>query len=117
MLHRLPRARMTRTLRASLCAACAILAGCGSTQHVTPPHRSCRWDPSLAGPPRGGIGVSFTLTGPAPLWAAGRGAPRGAPYGGGSWKPSARAFGDFVHAMATRYDGRYTPAGSTKPLP
>ena len=45
----------------------------------------------------------------APAWAEGPG-DRGdaAP---GSWKPSARALGDFATAMATRYSGSYTPTG------
>jgi hypothetical protein len=179
------RARLSRTLRTSLCAACVALAGCGSHHSQAPSHPSrvdlesiFQEDPLLRADPAGtlellrrlgvdrvrvsllwariapdptsrtppanfdpsnpsaypaatigefdaivraaasrGIGLYFTLTGPAPLWAAGRGAPRGAPYDGGSWKPSAAAFGAFVHAIATRYDGRYTPPGATTPLP
>jgi hypothetical protein len=33
------------------------------------------------------------------------------------WWPSARSFGAFVHAIGTRYDGRYTPGGSLAALP
>lgn len=62
-----------------------------------------------------GIGLDFTLTGPAPLWATGSGMPRGGPYG--QWKPSASQFKSFVHAVGTRYSGRYRPAGATTPLP
>jgi hypothetical protein len=52
-----------------------------------------------------GIGVDFNLTGPAPLWATGRGVPRGG--AAGPWKPSAREFGAFVKAVGTRYSGHY----------
>ncbi len=52
-----------------------------------------------------GISVYFLLTGPAPIWATGPGAPAGGPYG--QWKPSAREFGAFVSAAAKRYSGSY----------
>jgi len=54
-----------------------------------------------------GIAVDFSLTGPAPLWAAGGGQPSPGKYG--EWKPSASAFGQFVEAVATRYSGAYDP--------
>jgi hypothetical protein len=63
-----------------------------------------------------GIGLDFTLGGPAPNWAIGPGAPPGSPYDIG-WMPSARRFGQFVHAMGERYSGHYVPPGSTRPLP
>jgi len=62
-----------------------------------------------------GIGVDFTLTGPAPLWATDAGEPPGGPPG--VWKPSPSAFGAFVHAIATRYGGAYKPAGYAQALP
>ncbi len=62
-----------------------------------------------------GIGLYLSLEGPAPLWATGTGAPRGGPYP--EWEPSPAEFGAFVLAVATRYSGRYTPPGSTSPLP
>jgi hypothetical protein len=58
-----------------------------------------------------GIAVDFSLTGPAPLWAAGGGQP--APGNYGEWKPSATAFGQFVEAVATRYSGSYDPTSDT----
>jgi hypothetical protein len=61
-----------------------------------------------------GIGIDLTLGGPAPLWANGRGAPRNS-YS--SWKPFPAEFGAFVRAAASRYSGRFTPAGSASPLP
>jgi hypothetical protein len=53
-----------------------------------------------------GLGVLFTLTGPAPLWAT------GTPEQGRSdvedtWDPSAAGFKDFVTAVGTRYSGTW----------
>jgi hypothetical protein len=62
-----------------------------------------------------GLGLDFTLTGPAPIWATGSGMPHGGPYG--QWKPSSREFGLFVRAVGTRYSGSYRPHGSAAPLP
>ncbi len=62
-----------------------------------------------------GITVDLTIGGPAPQWAIGAGAPA---HGiTGVWRPSARAFGAFVRAIAERYSGRFTPAGASGPLP
>ncbi len=67
---------------------------------------------------RQGIGIDMTVGGPAPLWAAGRGAPPHTPTTYlAAWKPSAPQFGEFVHALATRYDGHYKPPGAASPLP
>ena len=63
-----------------------------------------------------GIELDFLLTGGAPLWAAGPGAPRG-DVSPGAWNPSASEYGHFVQAVATRYSGTYTPAGASSPLP
>jgi hypothetical protein len=62
-----------------------------------------------------GIGLDLTVTGPPPVWAAGRGGPDPAAHP--QWRPSATAFGAFVHAFGTRYSGSYKPPGSTTPLP
>ncbi|HUJ35552.1 MAG TPA: hypothetical protein VLW51_10110 [Solirubrobacteraceae bacterium] len=65
-----------------------------------------------------GIGVDLALEAPAPLWAVGPGVPPGtAPGFVGAWEPSAKEYGLFVHAVATRYSGHYTPPGGTAPLP
>jgi hypothetical protein len=62
-----------------------------------------------------GIGLDFTLGPPAPVWATGRGEPPG-PVG--VWKPSAVDFGQFVHAVGTRYSGHYPdPLHAGKNLP
>jgi LemA protein len=56
-----------------------------------------------------GTSVLLTLV-QAPKWANGGGLPRRAPL-------SARSYGTFCRAVATRYSGSYVPAGATKPLP
>jgi hypothetical protein len=63
-----------------------------------------------------GIALYLAVGGPAPLWAAGKGAPPHTPLPG-VWKPSATQFESFVRAVATRYDGHYRPPGSSSPLP
>ncbi len=61
-----------------------------------------------------GIGVDFNVTAPGPLWAMARGAPA-ARYAD-QWAPSARQFGQFVTALATRYSGHYRgPGGPALP--
>jgi hypothetical protein len=64
-----------------------------------------------------GIGIDATIGGTAPLWAEGSGDPlqKGEPLG--IWKPRPALFEQFVKAVGTRYDGRYTPPGATHPLP
>jgi hypothetical protein len=65
-----------------------------------------------------GIGVDLALEAPAPLWATGPGVPSGTGSTFlGSWEPSAKEFGQFVTAVATRYSGHYKPPGATGPLP
>jgi hypothetical protein len=61
------------------------------------------------------IQVDIDLDGGGPIWATGPGAPRGHPHP--NWEPSAREYGAFVRAVATRYSGRYVPRGSSKALP
>ena len=74
-----------------------------------------RYDEIVRDARQDGIQLDFLLTGPAPLWATGAGAPPGVPAG--IWKPSPPAFGQFARAVATRYSGRFTPAGAASPLP
>jgi hypothetical protein len=64
------------------------------------------------------VGIDLTIVGPAPLWATGRGAPRGTTgFFRAAWEPSAREFGFFVRAVGTRYSGTYRPRGSATALP
>ena len=65
-----------------------------------------------------GLTVALQITGGAPRWAEGKDAPavyRRTPDDG--WRPNATLYGQFVHAVAERYDGRYRPSGSTAALP
>lgn len=66
-----------------------------------------------------GLTVDFTVTGGAPIWAQGKDIP-----GGGrnedvnfAWKPNAAYYGQFMQAVATRYDGSFTPKGQSSALP
>lgn len=62
-----------------------------------------------------GVGIDMTVGAPVPQWATGPGEPRGGPPG--VWKPSPADYGRFVHALAVRYSGSYTPSGASGPLP
>jgi hypothetical protein len=64
-----------------------------------------------------GMTVDFTLAGGAPRWAEGSGIP---PQGANlyyTWKPNAKLYGQFVHAVGERYSGQFTPPGAAAPLP
>jgi hypothetical protein len=66
------------------------------------------WDAIVRAATSRSIGLDFVLTGGAPLWATGSGAP--APRKVRSqWKPSAHEFGQFVRAIGERYSGNYNP--------
>ena len=53
----------------------------------------------------------------APAWAEGKGSDRRKSGRLGTWKPDPDAYGDFAHALAVRYSGRFSPSGSSTPLP
>jgi len=65
-----------------------------------------------------GLKVAFQVTGGAPRWAEGPNAPavyrRNPDYG---WRPNAAMYGQFVHAVAERYDGHFRPTGASSTLP
>lgn len=63
------------------------------------------------------IGIDLAIMPPAPRWASSPGAPHPDQDTNWGWRPSARDFGAFVRAVATRYDGRFVPAGAVAPLP
>jgi len=63
-----------------------------------------------------GTQLYLYLSGGAPRWAQGSGQPRH-PSSHPGWAPSPGAFQAFVRAVGRRYDGTYTPAGGTTPLP
>ena len=59
-----------------------------------------------------GMAVDFTLAGGAPRWAQGAHIPpQGIADLSFAWKPNARLYGAFVHAVGVRYDGAFVPAG------
>ena len=68
-----------------------------------------------------GITVDFELTGGSPRWASGADAPRHSGYTENrsyySWKPNPKLYGQFVHAVSERYDGRFQPRGQRSALP
>src|SRR5579884_1646536 len=100
---------------------------------VAPQHRPAHFnasDPASPGYPWGlydsyvtaaaqvGIAVDLDVAGEAWRWAEGPGIPRGnQPSGHGPWEPNATDYGQFVHAVAERYSGSYTPPGASAPLP
>jgi hypothetical protein len=61
--------------------------------------------------------IDFTLTGGAPTWADGSGEPSAYKNPYWAWKPKAKLYEQFVHAVGERYDGNFTPAGASSPLP
>ncbi len=77
------------------------------------------WDQIVRVAHLDGIAVDFTVSGGAPLWAEGRDTPHhiiGNPNR--TWKPSAKEFGLFMRAIATRYSGSYAdPAKPGRRLP
>ncbi len=64
-----------------------------------------------------GLTVDFTVTGGAPRWAEGPGVVPGRNTLFQAWRPNANAYGQFVRAVGTRYDGHFTPNGAAAPLP
>jgi hypothetical protein len=67
-----------------------------------------------------GLTIDFTVAGGAPTWADGPGIPSKNPnYHNAhfAWKPNAKLYGQFVHAVGERYDGTFTPKGTSGALP
>jgi hypothetical protein len=65
-----------------------------------------------------GMKVDFTVTGGAPRWAEASDIPaEGVRELSFAWKPNPAAYGQFMSAVATRYDGSFTPKGQSSALP
>jgi hypothetical protein len=66
-----------------------------------------------------GLTVDFTVTGGAPRWAEASALPKGSTVDPlfTAWEPNAAAYGQFVQAVGTRYDGHFVPAGGATALP
>ena len=76
-----------------------------------------RYDAAVQAAADRGMGVDFVLAGPAPLWATAAAARGVVVHNAHVYEPSARQFGAFVAAVGKRYNGHYTPSGSSTPLP
>jgi hypothetical protein len=63
------------------------------------------------------VKVDLTVSGGAPLWAEGKGVPPQGKNVNFAWKPNAAAYGQFVQAIGTRYDGGFAPRGGGGKLP
>jgi len=66
------------------------------------------WDEIMRDAEQEGIGVDVDVTGGAPRWAQGPGAPGG--NTNPNWEPSPSMYGAFTHALGVRYSGSYDPA-------
>jgi hypothetical protein len=83
-----------------------------------PSDPSYSWDPldeKMRELAAGGFRIMITVE-RAPTWAEGQDMPTSAPPG--TWEPNATDFGEFAHAIATRYDGSFAdPLNPGKVLP
>jgi hypothetical protein len=90
----------------------------GSDPNSYPEANWAPYDAIVQDARRAGITVDFTVAGGAPSWAQGANIPpQGLADRSFAWKPDATLYGEFVHAVAERYDGSFTPAAATSPLP
>ena len=64
-----------------------------------------------------GLKVDLDITGAPPKWAQGKGVPAKAVKDHYGWDPNATDYGQFVAAVAKRYDGTFKPTGATTALP
>jgi len=62
-----------------------------------------------------GITIDFTVTGGAPQWAEAKVPGGWHPFY--AYKPHASDYGQFMQAVARRYNGHFTPHGDASPLP
>jgi hypothetical protein len=69
-----------------------------------PAYNWAAYDQTVSEADRSGLKILLMPTGPAPPWASSPGA-------AGVKDPDPRQFGDFVSALAKRYDGRFDPDG------
>jgi hypothetical protein len=66
-----------------------------------------------------GMTIDLVVAQGAPRWAEGSGIPSNYVVGHNpsakffAWKPNAKDYGEFLQAMATRYDGKFAPSGGT----
>jgi hypothetical protein len=76
-----------------------------------------QWDAIVNAAHAEGIRVDLDIVGAPPRWAEAKSVPNHFLRNRYGWEPNAADYGRFVRAVATRYDGHYTPAGASEPLP
>jgi hypothetical protein len=76
-----------------------------------------QWDATIRAITAAGMKVDLDVMGGPPRWAQGAGVPSSYNNGRYGWKVNAKDYGQFVQAVATRYDGKYKPKGSSTALP
>lgn len=79
-------------------------AGFQASDPSSPGYEWKALDESVKSASAKGLAVMFTVQ-RAPKWAETPGRPSN--VHAGTWKPDANAFGEFAHALAQRYDGRF----------
>jgi hypothetical protein len=94
----------------------------GSDPNAYPASKWRPYDQLVEDAQQDGITVDFELTGGSPRWASGTDPPASSPgYTDDrryfSWEPNPAMYGQFVHAVTERYDGTFTPPGSSTALP
>ena len=76
-----------------------------------------QWDQAIRAVTAAGMKVDLDVMGGPPRWAQGPGVPSSYNNGRFGWRVNAKDYGQFVKAVATRYDGKYKPKGSSSALP
>jgi hypothetical protein len=94
----------------------------GSDPDAYPASKWRPYDELVEEAQRDGITLDLDLIGGSPRWASGTNPPPSTPgytddRGYYSWEPNPAMYGQFVHAVAERYDGTFTPTGSSTALP
>lgn len=88
-----------------------------SSPGAYPASNWAQWDAIVRDATADGLKVDLDITGAPPDWAQGKGVPGHFTNDRYGWIPNAGDYGQFVRAVATRYDGHYKPAGETSALP
>jgi hypothetical protein len=76
-----------------------------------------QWDAIVKDATAAGMKVDLDIIGGPPAWAQGKGVPSHYLQNHFGWEVNAADYGQFVAAVAKRYDGSYTPRGATSALP